>query len=138
VQCTATANDGLAASADDQAQILYGFSGFLAPINNPPTVNTGKAGKTYPVKWQLKDTSGAFVGTLAAVRSIKYKAVSCTSLSSSTDPIETAASGGSALRYDSTANQYVYNWQTPSAPGCYELDVALNDDTTQVADFKLS
>jgi hypothetical protein len=118
-------------------QVNYMFSGFLAPINNMPTVNLGKAGRTYPVKWILRDVSGAYVTTLAAVSDIKYKKVTCGSFSGDpTDALETTATGSTVLRNDGT--QYIYNWDTPTVAGCYELYVILADGSIRQANFDLS
>jgi Thrombospondin type 3 repeat len=115
------------------------FGGFVQPVDNPPIVNSGKAGKTYPVKWQLRDPAGNYLSSLSAVTSIRYKAVPCGQFTGDpTDALETSATGGTTLRYDSGTNQYIYNWKTPSTPGCYELFLELSDRGVHTANFTLT
>jgi hypothetical protein len=116
----------------------YSFGGFLSPIDDPPTVNVGKAGRTYAVKFRVTDANGAYVIDLGAVSSLSYKAVSCGLFASdATDALEVTATGGTTLRYDIDSNQYVYNWDTPGQAGCYELFLTLADGGVQTANFQL-
>jgi Glycine rich protein len=112
------------------------FGGFRQPVDNPPTVNTGRAGRTYPVKFQVRDQNGAVVTSLAAVSSITHKKVACGAFTGDpTDSLETEATGGTSLRFD--GDQFIYNWKTPTVAGCYELFVTLADGSVHSANFSL-
>jgi hypothetical protein len=120
--------------------VIDRFSGFLAPLSSDPSVwNVGNAGRTYPVKWQLTDANGAYVTDAVAGTTISVAHVSCPNGTAVTDTIDYASStGGTALRYDSTANQYVYNWATPSTKGsCYRMTVTTPDGQAHTALFQL-
>jgi hypothetical protein len=54
------------------------------------------------------------------------------------DAIEVLATGSTVLRYDSTAGQFVYNWQTPKKAGsCYRITMTATDGSTISANFIL-
>lgn len=129
----------LAANAVLEPEVRpYDFSGFLAPVDNPGVVNHGKAGRTYPLKWQLKDEAGKFVTSPGAVRSITFKPAQCGSFASVLpDAVNANAPGKSGLSIDATSGRYVYNWATPSAPGCYALFLSLDSGQVQQAYFNL-
>jgi hypothetical protein len=132
----AAGNSGSAVSGTAYvAKITFG--GFLSPVDAPPMVNTGPAGKTFPVKFKLTGVDGLDISTLAAVTSTTYKSVSCTSMTGTEDPLTTVSASASGLVYDSVAKQYVYTWKTPSTAGCYVFTLTLADKSTYTANFKL-
>jgi hypothetical protein len=118
----------------------YTLSGFLSPVDNPPAANLAKSGRTYPLKWQLKDSSGAWVSALSAITSLSYQPVQCGQFTGSLNaiteiPLDT--SGASALRYDDTANQFIFNWKTP-AVGCYVVSIGVDTGQSFSANFNIT
>ena len=114
----------------------YHSSGFQAPVNNRPTVNSGRAGRTYPVKFALTDDHGVPVTEMVAVTSIQIGKLLCSAISGDvTDTLEAEASGATSLRISD--GSFVFNWATPSTKGCYRLSVALADGQVLKADFDL-
>ncbi len=69
-----------------------------------------------PLKWNVPNGSGGWISSLAIVSSVKQTTVACQS-GVTADEIEAPTSGATSLRYDTTANQYIYNWQSPKTPG---------------------
>lgn len=142
VTVTAADQAGNQSSQACAYRVIYDFlgaGGFAAPIKGDAPVNTAKAGSTVPVKWQLPDGNGSFINSLSAVSSILFQQSACQGFASLENTIPTEATSTSGLHYDSTTNQYVYNWKTAKsmAGNCYSLILRLNDGSAYNALFSL-
>ena len=134
---TATSWDGLTATTTTHYTVDYAFSGFLPPVDNPPTVNTLNAGRAVPVKFSLTGDQGLDIFQSGYPSSGSY---TCNS-SAPTDAIEqTVTAGGSSLSYDPVTDQYTYVWKTDKtwAGTCRVLVVKLKDNTTHTANFQFT
>jgi hypothetical protein len=137
VRATDEAGNTDATPATQTWSILYVFVGFLQPVDNN-VLNSMKAGSTAPIKWQLKDPTGTTYITDTAVVTKAQSGVMACSASTPVDNLEEYATGGTALRYDFTANQFIYNWQSPKQSGaCYQVVLTLADGSTHKAMFQL-
>lgn len=113
------------------------LTGFYRPVEMGGITNTVKNGSTVPLKFEVFAGSEEKTG-IAAIASIQTRSVACQSLSSSEDPVDALATGGTLLRYDATAGQFIFNWQTPKTPGsCYVVTATTLDGSTISANFKL-
>ncbi len=145
---TATATDkaGNTATVTGSYWVIYGFDGFLQPINDtehpqtcgtPCPVSIFKGGSTVPVKFQLKDVSGNVVqaGTPPAWLAPQQGGPTQAPVDESTysDPASSAQS------YAWDGSQYHYNWSTKgSAVGYYwQIGVNLDDGQSYVVDIGL-
>jgi hypothetical protein len=138
---TASANDKAGNSNSDERTYTvnpWTLRGFYAPVDmGSSVVNTVKAGSTVPLKFEIFAGSNELTDT-ANVQSLGAKLVACGTFSGdSIDEIELTATGGTALRYDTTAGQYIYNWKTPTgAAKCYIVTMTTDDGSKLSAQFK--
>lgn len=129
----ATDNAGNTTTVTGTYTVTYRFDGFLQPINDTAhqvaaSTSIFKAGSTVPVKFQLKNASGAVVQPTAAP--IWLTPVKGSATSAPVDETVYSATGdsGSTFRYDATAQQYIYNWKTGNTGGNYwRIGVKLDD-----------
>jgi prealbumin domain-containing protein len=120
---------------DDIAPPTYAFTGFVGPVDNPPVLNTIKAGQAVPVKFSLGGSLGLDVFASGYPKS---QHVTC-STSAPLDAVEeTVTAGASSLSYDPATGLYSYVWKTDKAwsQTCRQLIVRLADGTDHVAQFK--
>ena len=142
---TATATDkaGNSASQTGTYKVVYKFDGFLQPINDTAhqvgtSTSVFKAGSTIPVKFQLRNAAGQVVQS--ATTPSWLTPVKGGSMSMPIDEtVQTvSADSGSLYRYDATAQQYIYNWKTPTPGGSYhQIGVKLDDGQTYYVNIGL-
>lgn len=113
----------------------YNFTGFFAPIDNPPTFNEMKAGQAAPVKFSLGGDQGLNIFAAGSPASVQ---ISCDSGDPVADVEETETAGQSSLSYDAASDRYKYTWKTESSwkNTCRQLNVTLRDGTVHTAKFK--
>jgi hypothetical protein len=119
--------------------MAWTLTGFYQPVDMPsPSIvwNTVKNGSTVPLKFNVM-VGGEQRTDVGAVRSFASYSFACNA-TSPTDDIEFTTTGGTVLRYDATAGQFIQNWQTPKLAGqCFRVVMTTLDASTLVAYFKL-
>lgn len=138
VSCTATDRSGNVSNAKTfKVTVLFDWSGFFAPVDTNKVLNGMKAGSTVPLKWSVSNQTGGYLSDLSIVNMTTSGVASCDT-GALVDDLSQYTTGGTQLRYDSTANQFIYNWQSPKKPGtCYTVTIGLTDGTTHSATFQL-
>ena len=136
---TATATDRAGNSNVDSRSytvLAWTLKGFYRPVDMGGVFNVVKGGSTVPLKFEV--FAGATELTdVSSVKSLRAGEVACDA-TAPVDDLEASATGGTTLRYDTTAGQFVYNWQTPKQPGtCYSIAVTTQDGSSLVAFFRL-
>jgi hypothetical protein len=111
-------------------------NGYFQPVDMNNVLNTVKNGSTVPLKFEI------FAGpteltTTAIVKGFSATMVACNA-AAGTDEVEITSTGGTVLRYDTTAGQFIQNWQTPKTPGaCYRTTITTQDNSQISAFFQL-
>lgn len=121
-------NAGNPASVTHTYRVLYNFTGFFSPVDNPPTMNTAKAGQAIPLKWRITDANGNPVTTLTGV-SVTAVSLSCPS-APTVDAIEEYVTSNSGLQ-NLGDGYYQWNWKSPTsyANTCKTLKLDLGEGT---------
>jgi hypothetical protein len=136
---TATAKDKAGNTASDSrgyTVLAWTLKGFYQPVDMGGVLNIVKNGSTVPLKFEIFVGSTELTDT-ANVKSLTSAKVNCDG-TAPVDEIEATATGGTSLRYDATAGQFVYNWQTPKTAGvCYRVTMTTQDASSLVALFRL-
>jgi predicted extracellular nuclease len=112
----------------------YGFTGFFSPVDNPPVVNTVRAGQAVPVKFALDGDLGLDV-LFGAPTAAAY---TCASGDPMDEVESTVTSGDSGLTFDPSTGTYTYTWKTDKAwaDQCRVFTLTLDDGAYRSANLQ--
>jgi hypothetical protein len=124
---------GLTATDTAVVNVVWDFSGFFPPIENPPALNVVKAGRVLAIQFSLGGDQGLAI--LAAGSPVSVP-VNCTSREPIGAEVPTVTPGG-GITYMALTDTYLYEWKTSKGwTGCRRLIVTLADGTRHHADFQ--
>lgn len=115
----------------------YLFEGFFQPVENGMW-NVAQAGSSVPMKFRVKDSQGLVTDT-AVVTATTSDAVACPSEPGAViQPDLLEATSPAGLKWDATAQQFVYTWKTARtfAETCRKFMLSLDDGSTHIALFQ--
>jgi probable HAF family extracellular repeat protein len=111
------------------------FDGFYQPVDNFPTLNKTRAGKTVPIRFSLGRDQGL---DIFAAGYPKSETIPCNS-TTPVDSIEETVSGKHGLSYNASTDTYEYEWATSSTwSGCRQFVMKFKDGSVQRANFSFS
>ncbi|MBZ5540581.1 MAG: Ig-like domain repeat protein [Acidobacteriia bacterium] len=133
---------GSSGTSTVQLTVTYAFTGFLSPLSvagtfsSPTYSGTANLGSAVPIKWQLRDGNGNYVSSLSSLNSMQaIFNTACAGVPTGQIYVLYAptlgATGNSTFRYDTTNNQFIFNWDTSNVTpaGCYTIVVQLSDQS---------
>jgi hypothetical protein len=116
--------------------LAWRLNGFYQPVDMNGIVNIVKNGSTVPLKFEVFAGESELTD-IADIKGFTYSQITCDT-NAAVDEIETTATGGTSLRYDAAAGQFIYNWKTPRLAGsCYRVAMNAIDGSVLLAYFKL-
>jgi len=138
LSASATDNAGHTTTLESDYEVLaWTVSGYHRPVDMG-TWNSVKGGSTVPLKFEVLAGSEELTSVEQIGATFSVTGIACPGSGTVADPIEMTTSGGTSLRYDATAGQFVQNWQTPRKPGsCYRVTTTTADGTSTSASFIL-
>lgn len=144
VTATATDRAGNSSTATISYRVEYKWTGFSQPINDPeidPTfkLSVFKAGSTVPAKFQLRRADGTIVQANTLPSWATPQKGSAITAPVDENLYSDPASSGTTYRWDSTAQQYIYNYGTAKNLGGshWRIGVRLDDGTSHIVDIGL-
>ena len=134
IRVRVTDSTGLTAIDTATVNIIWSFTGFFAPLANPPTENMVNAGSGAPIKFSLGGNQGLNVIAAGYPRSIQY---TC-GISASLRPLDaTTPTQSTGFTYSAATNTYTYNWKTQKqwSNTCRRFVLKLTDGTFHYVDI---
>jgi hypothetical protein len=120
--------------------MAWQLRGFYQPVTSSapgaPVWNAIKGGSTVPLKFDIfAGINGVEQTSTSAIKSMSVQTVACTGGAVLDVPADTPDTGGTSLRYDGT--QFIQNWKTPKAGGCFMVTMTAADSSTITAYFQV-
>jgi hypothetical protein len=133
---TATDKAGNTTTQSGSYKVIYRWDGFLQPINDTAHqidqgVSVFKAASTVPVKFQLRKADGTVVQSSSLPQWLTPAKGSPTTASVDESVYSDPATSGSTYRWDSTGQQYIYNWGTAKNQVGYYWRIGVTFDDGQ-------